>query len=246
MKYLKVAGLALMSMLAMGMALAGNASATPLLWLLCLENVSGLLTKYNSNQCTNAVAGGHWQSLGLPSGGSDTVRILGFSVLLIDSSIGVSIHCPDIGPAWGLIENPNRLVRKVDESKAPEAEGCKVTGSFLTCKAGKLESIKDVHLPWKSETFETEGKSLASLEGTGGSPGWSITCGGATDTCEGETGHILVLELVNGVTKEVLLVLDRFESKKLNCTIGGNGSGELKGLDAILLWNGNGLSLTHV
>ena len=50
MKHLKIAGLCLVSLLAMGMALAGNASAAPLLWLLCLkEGTSGVApTKYTN------------------------------------------------------------------------------------------------------------------------------------------------------------------------------------------------------
>jgi hypothetical protein len=239
MKYLKVAGLCLVSMLAMGMALAGNAAAA-LLWLLCLEG-SGL-TKYSSNQCTEASSTGKWQSLGLPSGGSDTVRLLAFTLLLIDNGAS-TVRCDDAGKGWGLIEN-GKLIIKVAEVPNPVAEGCEVEKNFLTCETNKLTKISGVNLPWTSEMFETEGKNLANIKApTGKKPGWAVTCGGVTDTCEEETPEFS--ELQNGVTKGVLLVLARFENKGIaKCSIGGTGKGEVKGLIAVLLWNGNGLSLT--
>jgi hypothetical protein len=248
MKYLKMAGLCLVSMLAMGMALAGNASAASLLWLLCLkEGTSGVApTKYSSNQC-NEVAKelkGEWQSAGLPSGGKDTVRLLGFSLFLKDTGISTTVLCPDVGEASGTIEN-GKLITNVAQSEHPEAEGCRLEGSFITCKAGALEAIHGINLPWTSENFETEGKFLASIVGTAGRPGWRIKCGGVEDKCEESTSPTEYAELQSGVTKGVLLVLSRFEAKnKGNCSVGGNGKGEVKGLIAILLIGGNGLSLT--
>jgi hypothetical protein len=250
MKHLKIAGLCLVSMLMMGMALAGNASAAPLLWLLCLkEGTSGSTpTKYTTNQCTTAGANnvGEWQSSGLPSGGKDTVRLLGFSLELKDTGIGTTVICPDAGISTGYIES-GKLVTTVAESKTPEGEGCKLEGTFLTCKAGKLEELKGIHLPWTSELFETAGKNLSNIVGTGGHPGWSIKCGGATDTCEEGTEKTEFTEDLNGVTKGVLLVLAIFQHKvKANCSVGGALKGEVKGLIAILLNNGNGLSITQL
>jgi hypothetical protein len=245
MKYLKIAGLCLVSMLAMGMALAGNAAAA-LLWLVCLEG-SGL-TKYSSNQCTEASSTGKWQSLGLPSGVSDTVRLLAFSLRLEDAGTGVKVECPDAGTGWGLIESPNKGMIKVAEVLEPEKAGCKVLKGFLTCEAGKLEKIKGVNLPWKTEIFETAGKNLTNIGNSGaGAPGWSVTCAGTTDECLEESGGTESSELINGVTKGVLLVLARFENKgKAKCSVGGAGEGHVAGLVAILLWNGQGLSVTSL
>jgi hypothetical protein len=245
MKHLKIAGLCLVSMFVMGMALAGNASATTLLWLLCLE-ASGL-TKYEDNQCTKANGTGKWQSQGLPSGGKDTVRLLGFSLVLSDTGIGTTVTCGDVGEASGTIEG-SKLITNIARSNAPEAEGCTESGEFLTCKPGKLTKLEGAHLPWTSENFETEGKHLANITGTGGTPGWKITCGGATDECtESTTAPREGVELLSGVTKGVLLVLSVFESKnKGNCTVGGTLKGVVKGLVGILLINGNGLSLTSI
>jgi hypothetical protein len=170
-------GLCLASMLAMSMALAGTASAA-LLWLLCLEG-SGL-TKYSSNQCTEASSTGKWQSLGLPSGGSDTVRLLAFSLRLEDSGTGVKLECSDAGTAWGLIEAPNKGKIKVAEITAPLIKSnCKLLNGLLTCKeSANIEKIEGRNLPWAIEIFETEKKNLTALKSGGsGEPGWAITCG---------------------------------------------------------------------
>jgi hypothetical protein len=244
MRYFRIAGLCLASMLAMGMALAGNAAAA-LLWLVCLEG-SGL-TKYSSNQCTEASSTGKWQSLGLPSGVSDTVRLLAFSLRLSDSGTGVEVECPDAGTGWGLIESPNKGQIKVAEVLEPEKEGCKVLKGLAPCVAGKLTKIVGANLPWATEIFETEKKNLTRIApgSSGKPPGWTVTCGGIADTCEEETGKPEFAELLNGVTKGVLLVLARFEGKnKGKCSIGGAGAGSVTGLIAILLWNGQGLSIT--
>jgi hypothetical protein len=240
--HLTLAGLWLAAVLVLGMVWAGNASAAPL-WLVCLEG-SGL-TKYSTNQCTTASSTGKWQSLGLPSGRSDTVRLLAFSLRLEDTSVGVSIECPDAGTGWGLIESPNKGQIKVAEVKEPEKEGCKVLKGFLTCKAGTLTNVKGLNLPWKTEIFETEKKNLTKiLSGGSGEPGWAVTCGGVTDECVTESGGSESAELVTEVTKSVLLVSARFEAKgKTKCSVGGTATGKTHGSIAILLWSGNGLSV---
>jgi hypothetical protein len=246
MKRLTLAGLCLVSMLVTGMALAGNAAAV-LLWLVCLEG-SGL-TKYSSNQCTEASSTGKWQSLGLPSGVSDTVRILAFSLKLTDKHTGVEVECGDAGTGWGLIESPNKGLIKVAEVPSPST-ACKVVKTVLTCETKTLEEVKGANLPWKTEIFETENKNLTQIaSGGSGEPGWKVKCGGVEDVCTSKsTTELESAELANGVTKGVLLVLAIFEAKhKAKCTaLGGSNEGEVHGLVAILLWNGQGLSITSL
>ncbi|MGH2854836.1 MAG: hypothetical protein ACRDLF_11680 [Solirubrobacteraceae bacterium] len=232
-----------MSMLMMSMALAGNASAAAL-WLLCLEG-SGL-TKYEDNQCTKANGTGKWQSLGIPAGKTDTVRLLAFSLRLEDFNLGVQVECGDSGPPGsivGVIEGPNKAKITEMELKEPENEGCKVLKGALTCKAGALSKINGLNLPWQTEIFTTtEKKDLARIEGTGGTkPGWVVVCGGARDECLEETGEYLELE--NRVTKGVLLVAARLENVgNARCSL-TSGKGKTSGLIAVLLWTGNGLSI---
>ncbi|MGH2852876.1 MAG: hypothetical protein ACRDLF_01625 [Solirubrobacteraceae bacterium] len=246
MKHLRIAGLCLVSMFVMSMALAGNAAAA-LLWLVCLER-SGTLTKYNNNQCTEASGTGKWQSLGLtvcPENCSDTVRLLAFTLKLEDSN-AAAIQCSDVGNSTGLIESGNTgIIREARITKALAESLCEVRKPFLTCKAaGNIEGVEGRNLPWTIEIFTTENKNLTQIKAEKGKPGWAVTCGGATDTCEEEAGKPEFAELLNGVTKGVLLVLARFEEKgPAKCSVGGVGAGHVTGLVAVLLWSGNGLSI---
>jgi hypothetical protein len=252
MKHLKIAGLCLASMLVMGMALAGNASAGPL-WLLCLEG-SGL-TKYSSNQCTTAEAAGKWQSLGIPSGVNDTVRLLALTLLLTDLSAGplkekATIRCPHPTTGWGLILAPNVLVVTAAKVASPKTECEREEGP---CKAGEIEGVEGIDLPWKEEVFETEGSLLSKIEPDGaGEPGYAITCntllGSKTDKCTSEGAGTLEETIgENAVTGGVLLVKARFLTRRLGkCSEGGAKTAEVRGLIAVLLNEGNGLSLNKV
>jgi hypothetical protein len=253
MKHLKIAGLCLASMLVMGMALAGNALATPL-WLLCLEASTGL-TKYSSNQCTKAEGSGKFQSLGIPSTANDTVRLLALTLLLTDLSAGplkekATIRCPHPTTGWGLILGPNVLVVTKAIVANPKTECEREEGP---CKAGEVEGVKAIHLPWKEEVFETESSLLSKIEPDGaGEPGWAVTCntllGSKTDECESEGAGTLEETIgLNEVTEGVLLVRARFLTRRLgHCSEGGAKTAEVRGLVAVLLNGGNGLSLTDV
>jgi hypothetical protein len=253
MRYLKIAGLCLASMLVMGMALAGNASALPL-WLVCLEaGVEGSPpTKYTSNQCTKAAAGnnGKWQSLGLPCCRNDTVRLLAFSLRLVDNGTfggATAVKCNLGGRASGVILNRNRGV--ISLARVEEVgKNCERV-SNEACKG--IVSIEGRNLPWETEIEEVEGKFLTKIkkgEGAAGEPGWAVTCetiiGNKTDECTNPVGKEEKVELPQGVTGGILLVLARFEgANKANCSEGGTEKGEVAGLAAILLTNGNGLSI---
>jgi hypothetical protein len=264
MKTLKIAGLCLASMLVMGMALAGTASAAavPALWLVCLEGKEGSLpTKYTTNQCTKAASGnaGKWQSLSLPLGTSDTVRILAITLRLTDNEAGPlkeksTITCPHPSEGWGLIENREtegkvRAIGILREAKAKEpSKECTIVSG--PCKT--LEKVEGADLPWEVEIFETEKKFVSKIQPDGnGQPGWAVTCntalGSKTDTCKSKEGKLEVLSGENRVTSEVLLVLAEFlKANKAECSEGGKESGEVAGQIAILLWKGNGLSLNPV
>ncbi len=253
MKYFKIAGLCLASMLVMSMALAGNASAAPL-WLLCLEGKEGATpTKYTTNQCTKAAAAneGKWESVAIGSK-SDTVKLLGLTILLRDSnalagSSGVRCGHPTTG--WGLIEGPNKLIIKVAKVEKPKTECERVEGG---CKAGEVEKVEGVDLPWKEEVYETEGKLLSMLEGDGnGEPGWEVECKTLLekqkDICKSEKEKPELLNGENTLTSEVLLVLATFLGRRnAECSQGGKEKGSVSGQIAILLWNGFGLSLNKV
>ncbi len=243
MKHLKIAGLCLASMLVMGMALAGNASAA-LLWLVCLEG-SGL-TKYSNSKCLTAESGGKWQSLGIPAGTSITVHILAFSILLSDLKApivgNVSVRCGMTGSIGeGTIEAGGKgTVTVAKYEKA--SEHC---SGETNCET--VEKLEGVHLPWLTEIFTTEGKQLTKIKSkkpeAGNEPGWEVECkvdgiAGNKDICENESGKEEQIILKNSVQTELLVAGLFAELNKATCEKGGAKSGLVKGLIAILLPGG--------
>jgi len=257
MRSLKIAGLCLASMLVMGMSLAGNASATAALWLVCLEGVG--LTKYSNSECNKLETGGKWQSLGLLPTQSDTVRIKGFTLRLKDpTALGGSseIECNGNGIATGLIENKGK--GKIFAAKVEEAEkNCRrISGG---CKVGEIKRVQGANTPWVTEAEETPSgklKYLFVLKPTtvGKEPGWEVECntllGVKTDVCTtkvGEEEHAWGENVFTKEgTKETLLVLGEFaKTRKAHCEgTGASGNeGEVEGRFAILLAKGGPLSL---
>jgi len=249
MKSLKLAGLCLASMLVMGMALAGNAAAAPL-WLVCLEGTN--LTKYEDDQCSKLHTGGIWQSQGIPTGKSVTVTLTAFSLRLRDPKAtgGPSaVKCNGTGSeGWGLIEPSN--IGKVFKAKInnPRTNCERLEGA---CKAGEVESVEGVNLPWSTRLTEESEKFLIQIQkGTGGNPGWAVTCntllGLQTDTCtapsEAADEHLRAENLVSG---GVLLIKGEFAKRsRAKCTQAKNEEvGEISGWISTLLANGFALSI---
>lgn len=229
-KFIKTAGLCLASMLLMGMALAGTASAAVPLWLLCLEGKEGSLpTKYETNQCRKAASGneGKWESVALGEK-SDTVRILVLTLRLTDTkaTLGKATIVCDHVKGIGLIEKSNLLIAREAKVPHPEEE-CAGTEGF-TCKGAKPTKVEGADLPWKVELYtEKSGKFVSRIQPDGsGEPGWKVECAGTEDVClstgagtleETSGENVLTVE----GTKSTLLVLaeilkvDRRKSKML-------------------------------
>ncbi len=248
-KSLKIAGLCLASMLVMGMALAGNASAA-LLWLVCLKGEG--LTKYTSSNCLTA-GSGSWQSLGVPSGTSITVKILILTLLLKDTktAAGASeVQCFDNAGSVGegVIEANGKGKVVKAEVKEPEKNcvGKKV------CESKGVTEVTGINLPWTTELFVgANGEPLTKLVGSGEKkePGWKLKCKVAglptEDVCESSVGEPEEVELSFGeVTKNPagaleLLVKGRFQDARLGtCSQKKEKSGEVTGKIAILLPGG--------
>jgi hypothetical protein len=264
MSRIKIAGLALASMLVMSMAVTGSASAA-LLWLVCLKGVG--LTKYENSKClkskeTQTRGEEGWQSLGLLPGQSVTVKILALSIRLIDTKALVAnsgAACLSPGSIGeGLIEPGGKGKILVAHYEKPETNCVGVGG----CEAGGVKAVVGVNLPWRTEIFEgTEKLPLTKiLEGTekSGKPGWRVECesllGPQTDTCEAEANKPAEVKLTFGeVTKnpngvEELLVRGLFQedaNAKADCSQGGKETGLVLGTLAILL-PGGALSINKV
>ncbi len=246
MRSIKLAGLALASVLVMGMALAGSASATTLLWLVCLKGTG--LTKYTNEKCLSASGGSGegWQSLGVPKGTEITVKIAVISLLLSDTKVlgkNAAIRCGPKGAVGrGVIKaNGEGEIREAKYENAAEdcsnEENCAVIGQ-----------VKGIHLPWKIKLFPgTNGDPLSKIEpgnNEGREPGWEVECNTVLDVCENEKGKEEEALFLNEISATELLVLSLFQNaRKAKCSVGGKEAGLVKGIVAILL-PGGALSIT--
>jgi hypothetical protein len=245
MKHLKIAGLCLVSMITMGMALAGSASALPL-FLSCLEGSN--LTKYSDDQCTNAESGGKWQSQEITT--TEMTTGTGFTLTLADTktALGVTkVRCDTGGESTGTVGPGNIAVVATAKVNAPEANCRGLEGG---CESNKIEKIEGRDLPWQRSLFETEKKIVSKIENDGaGEPGWAVKCktalGSKTDTCTSESSSKLEeSEAVNTLSGKVLLItLILLNKHKGKCTEGGAESGEATGRAALLSAFGPGLEL---
>jgi hypothetical protein len=261
MSRLKIAGLCLASMLVMGMALAGNASAA-LLWLVCLEGTG--LTKYENSKCltskgTQTRSEKGWQSVGLATGQTATVKILVLSLKLVDTKAII----PNSGAAClnnadnegeGVIEPSGKGIIRLATVKEPSTHGCVGLGG---CE--KVEKIEGANLPWETEIVAgTNSEPLTKIKAHSGGkePGWIVTCetalGTKTDECEQEAGKEEEAKLTFGEVTEgpekvkELLVRGLFqELHPGDCTEGGKESAKVLGTVAILL-PGGALSINKV
>jgi len=252
MKFVKIAGLCLASMLMMSMALAGTATAA-VLWLPCLEGKEGSLpTKYTSNQCTTAAASnnGKWELVSLGTK-SDTVKAVATSLRLEDAKgelgAAVIVKCGLVTGGTGYIEGSNLIVTSAvapNPGTECEAEG---TGIFKACKTSNLTQVEGVHTPWKVEITASGGTYTGKIQPDGnGEPAWKVVCASATDTCESEGAGTLVETSGSAgtVSAGVLLVLAKFKTPNAGkCSVGGAKQGHVAGSTLILLNSGNGLAL---
>lgn len=110
------------------------------------------------------------------------------------------------------------------------------TGNMVTCtftKKGVCEGTTAtalaIHLPWLTELLEPSSGvwrlDLLEDESKPGLPGWEVECktilGSIKDTCTGETSM-----LAENMTEGLLGIFDA-ESAKVNCSLGGEGAGDL-------------------
>jgi hypothetical protein len=247
---IKIAGLCLASMLVMGMALAGNASAVPLLWLVCLKS-EGPFTKYTGPKCLESESSstGKWQSLGVQTEKSITVKITVISIKLVDKKALIANSgavCSTAGSVGeGLIEAGGKGKIRVAHVNEP-TKNCKGVGG---CE--EVKKLEGVHLPWDTAIVEGATGPLTQITNSGaGKPGWAVECktalGTKTDTCEEESKPVEAKLTFGEVTEspengKELLVRALFEEKEETlgeCTEGGKKSGLVLGTVAILLPGG--------
>jgi len=234
MKSIKIAGLCLVSMCVMSLAVASTASAVPI-WEGCLE--TSTTTKYTSNSCVTAGAG-KWGWAEIAN--TDNVRGLGLTLRLKDTATGVAVVCPDTAePVETGTVGPGRFDR-IETAEVIKPANCIRTEGLCP----SLEKVEGINLPWQTSLIEENGKIFDVIEATeaGKEPGWRVRCSGVTDECKSSGGRNEKTLMTNELTKGVQLVKANFQNAaKGNCTLaeskGQKETAELTGDAAILLAN---------
>jgi hypothetical protein len=235
MKHLKIAGLCLVAMLTMSIAMAATASAAPV-WEECATEKAGTAaTKYTEHLCNTASGSGGWAWQEVPATAPKAIRFRG-TLTLMDTKtpLGESeVECfaEGEGVAGGSIG-------KVEKVTAIHCRGIKVCEGEPTVKA--------VGLPWETEFLETEKMAMQDLKGTtNGEPGWNVKCKVSgvevEDECRSEKGVPQHLLDENRVTKSEMLILEtvRESSNKGDCKQGGKGTGTVVVSNAYLFTEGS-------
>ncbi len=214
-------------------------------WEKCAEGKENEApTKFTTNQCTTAGNGAKWQ---WDEATENEIKGVGLTLSLADTKAlgGTSkIRCTGLeetgkvgGGASGVIDTA--------EVSSPSTNCTRVEG---TCKAGEVEKVKGIHLPWHTFWTETENKAVIIIESDGsGQPGWEVACnatlGKKTDTCETEsTEKSEEATLANVSSGGALSVSATYAKKyKEKCSEGGAESGEEEGTVTLLDKAGSGL-----
>jgi len=255
MKQLKIAGLCLVSMFVMGMAVSAAASAA-VRWEGCLEG--GTATRYTNETCVTAGVGEKrwsWQEIK----NTDRVISIGFTLTLTDkeTAAGVSkVRCTAGGVNSGSVGPEN--FDKVELARVEEAKkNCKSLEGG--CKTEGIVKVEGIHLEWQTTVVEVGGVFTDTLEGKGKEkeePGWKVVCetllGNMTDECESEPGKPETATLENVKSrrenKEEQLILATFNKAvkaKCSLSVGGKAAGEVEGQAAILLGTVNNEHSLH-
>src|ERR1700757_4875589 len=184
-KSISIAGLCLVAMLAVSMAIGATASAAPV-WEQCeTEKAVGNPSRYTEGQCVTGSATGAWAWQKVTS----TEKAIGLgSLVLRDTKVPiigtVEVQCS--GTAEGSV-GPGQFARitAITEIKCAAGKNCE-----------KAEKEEPRDLPWQTELFESAGTVRDKItSGGSGAPGWSLTCKvlGVTkeDVCTSETESTL-------------------------------------------------------
>jgi hypothetical protein len=224
MKVIRIAGSCLVTMIAMNIGMVGTASAA-LTWKTCGEGASG--TKYETNQCEKISGTGKfgWEEIkGTEGAVAPATLMLADTKVPVVGTVEVTCSGEGLGSA-----GPGKFSR-IDKIEN------------ITCSPGKnCESVKEtakpLHLPWQGELEEVGTEKRNNLTGTGGGPGWAVTCKvlgfEKTDECTIEKGAFTVGFPVKTVTNNHFLLLALLDftaqSPNANCTVGGAETGRIRG-----------------
>jgi hypothetical protein len=219
MKLLKIAGLCLVAMFAMSMALSAAASAAGPVWEQCREGEKAGVTKWENARCSIASSAGKFEYKELTT--------------TENASLAGTLTLKDTKTPVGIVEVA--CSTSGEGTIGPGKFGTITEVSFKSCKPGEhCEEVGKVEardLPWQTEFIESEGVVRTAIKEDGkGAPGLSIECKvlgvKGADTCTTNNGR-----LSNGFGFAILWWLLTWlpSSAKSSCTVGGAESGETLG-----------------
>ncbi|MGN6372398.1 MAG: hypothetical protein ACTHM1_05340 [Solirubrobacteraceae bacterium] len=107
------------------------------------------------------------------------------------------------------------------------------------CKAGETAVVEPTHMPWPSTLTKGTKFPTDTFTGTGGEPGFTVSCNGHTNTC---VGKVVSQELKNNANGTVSGEVSK--SKSESCTEGGS-SAEVNASGTTSLNNGKELSVLN-
>jgi hypothetical protein len=238
MKSITTAGLCLVAMLVLSMALAASAMATNAPTVenqICTKGGAEPPTKYTTENCETASSAGEWNFRGI--NGTEKAVTVG-TLRLADTKVPIigTVEVSCTGKGEGAV-GPGKFgrVNEIVEIKCTAGENCE-----------EFKSVKPLNLPWQTENFETEKTIRSSITAVNGKgAGWSVTCKvlGITeeDECTTEKGTVgVALKFTPGFFTGTprWLLLATFSnlkaSERAKCKVGGAESGRVLGSLAIL------------
>lgn len=217
MKYLKIAGLCLVAVLALSAVVSASASAATPLWLVCREK-AGSGKKYSENLCKTESATGKFELIAVPESLKVTLSATGLKLRDKKAVLGKNVEVSCNGTGEGTVETGGKgTVTEIKASSCTNIENC----------PGTIKA-KGVDLPWRTELVEEGGEARNILRADGnGNPGWKVECSGVTDECTSSNGRTFLKELTNG---EVTGTFKKEESGTATCSITKKESGEVEGV----------------
>ncbi len=200
-------------------ALAGQAA-----WIACQEYPE--LGQWEDSLCSKGKEGSNWATQEV----TETMEVTSnaSTLELTDTKAtggSATIKCAMTDTGW--IEESLGGISKINTTKCERASGL--------CESGKEAKVTAIDLPWNTELREESGGEVRDILQAGGKgPGYKVECTvekvfKVADECFGA----ITTKMRNNHSSETVEAEYESKSEKVECSLGGKGSGEIKGVDAI-------------
>jgi hypothetical protein len=229
LKRFRIIGLCLVAVFALSAVAALSASAEPggtPEWGTCDKATSAW--KFEDSLCNKAGTGVFfWHKIASPTAVKSKGRLELTDEKGGPLGGGVTVRCPKNSEAEGLNEGtvgPGSTdeITKITDAAGKTPIACETVAGICPAPV----TAKPIHLPWVTKLLANGRDEIVS--GTGGEPGWEVSCNGTIDICQGKTNTA-----VTNVTGGVDLTFDA-NSPNVNCSRGGAGKGKVRGTVHVL------------